>query len=158
MSFNDARGAFPFSLVVRLTFVAAALGTGVVVSACSSSGGRIPADADTQDSFSIDYQFGDLPPGCPPAAGNDKRVGTPCSRTASKTQCGGGLICACQDFNGFVPPDDTPCFCTIPILGKVCGDVPPGYCGQAASCCSYMNVGSICVPDSCLPEMQCPVF
>ena len=144
--------------MVRVAFVAAALGIWAAASACSSSGGRKPADAGTQDSFSIDYSFGDLPPGCPPAAGNDKKVGNPCSKTGSQDQCGGNLICSCKEFFNFVPPDDTPCFCTIPILGKVCADVPPGTCGQGATCCSYMTTGSLCVPDACLAEMACPVF
>ncbi|MEP6652547.1 MAG: hypothetical protein ABJA82_04260 [Myxococcales bacterium] len=158
MSTNTTRGTSAFSLVVRLTLVVAALGSWAVVSACSSSGGKRPEDAGTKDSFSIDYHFGDLPPGCPPAAGNDKQVGTPCSKTAPKTQCGGDLVCACQVFNGVVPPDDTPCFCTLPIPGKLCSMVSPGTCGQGATCCSYKTAGSICVPDACLAEMGCPVF
>jgi hypothetical protein len=133
--------------------VTAALGAWAVVSACSSSGGKRPVDADTQDAFAIDYHFGDLPPGCPPAAGNERKVGTPCSKTADKGQCGGGMICACQPYFGVVPPDDTPCFCTIPFCAN-----SPGFCGQGATCCSYMSSGSICVPDACLPQMQCPVF
>ena len=81
------------------------------------------------DGISFDWRFGDLPQGCPPAAGNEKNVGKPCS--VGGKECSGGLICACEPFAGIMPPADTPCFCTIPILGKTCSDptIPANYCG-----------------------------
>jgi hypothetical protein len=145
-------------VLVRLGSLLLALGAWAVVAACSSSGGRTPPDASGQDSFSLDFKFGDVPVGCPPGVGNDKNVGSFCSKGGG--QCGAGLICACDSFNGLIPPEDTPCFCTIPILGRACNDpmVPAGLCGQSATCCSYMQLGSICVPDICLGSMTCPVF
>ena len=137
----------------------AALALSATTAACSSSGGKRPLDAAVQDGVTIDYSFGDLPPGCPPGVGNDRHVGDVCTKGGG-TPCAQGLICACDSFNGIIPPADTPCFCTIPILGRVCSDpsIPTGYCGQGATCCSYMTLGSICVPDACLQGQQCPVF
>jgi hypothetical protein len=127
--------------------------------ACSSSGGKKPADAGNQDGFTVDYAFGDLPPGCPPTTGNNKHVGDRCTKGGH--ECPGSLICACSEYNGVIPPVGTPCFCTIAIIGAVCSDpvaIPPGTCGQGATCCSYLQLGSLCVPDVCLDGAACPVF
>jgi hypothetical protein len=32
------------------------------------------------------------------------------------------------------------------------------YCGQGATCCGYMDQGSLCVPNACLDSMTCPAF
>lgn len=143
----------------RFALLGAALGAVAMLAAgCSSSGGKRPVgDGGVLDGFAIDYRFGDLPQGCPPATGNNKHVGDDCSNGKACVQ---GLICACETFNGFIPPEDTPCFCTIPIVGRTCSDptVPADTCGQGATCCSYLNLGSICVPDVCLETMTCPTF
>lgn len=108
----------------------------------------------------FDFGFGDLPPGCPPTAGNEKHVGDPCTKGARN--CAPGLLCACDEFNGLVPPADTPCFCTLlipPAPGRTCADPAlAGYCGQGATCCGYMDIAAICVPDVCLNAMMCPTF
>lgn len=142
----------------RIGLLAAALGAWAIVAACSSSGGKRTGDAAApQDGFALDFRFGDLPPGCPPTAGNEKGVGAPCTKGARS--CPTNMICACDEFNGLVPPEDTPCFCTLPILGRVCSDPAlAGYCGQGASCCGYMTFGAICVPDICLDAMMCPAL
>jgi hypothetical protein len=134
-----------------------AVGAWAAAAACSSGGGgKLKPDTAVGDGISFDWSFGDLPPGCPPAAGNEKNVGKPCS--VGGKECPGGMICACEEFAGITPPAGTPCFCTVAILGKQCSDatVPPDYCGTGASCCGYMNQGFICVPDACLTSMMCP--
>ncbi|MBC8133443.1 MAG: hypothetical protein H7X95_10725, partial [Deltaproteobacteria bacterium] len=111
------------------------------------------------DGFSLDYRFGDLPPNCPSGVGNDKRIGAAC--TNGGEECGPGMLCACQAYNGITPPVDTPCFCTVLIPGPCTGGTnppPAGFCGQGATCCSYMQLASICVPDVCLFSMMCPVI
>jgi hypothetical protein len=145
---------------LRLACLVLGLGAWAAVAACSSGGGKRPAtDGAVQDGFALDFRFGDVPAGCPPGVGNDKGVGASCSKTGS-ADCSGGLICACRTFLGFVPPPDTPCFCTVPILGRACDDpaVPAGICGQNATCCSYMQLGSICVPNVCLGSAMCPTL
>jgi hypothetical protein len=146
---------------VRLVLMAAglvmAVGAWASVAACSSGGGKTKPDA-AGDGISFDWRFGDLPPGCPPAAGNEKNVGKICSHGGK--ECPSGLICACESYAGITPPEDTPCVCTIPILGRTCDDpmIPAGYCGTGATCCGYQNIGSLCVPDVCLPAGMCPMF
>jgi hypothetical protein len=134
-----------------------AVGAWATVAACSSGGGKTVPDG-AADGISFDWRFGDLPEGCPPTAGNEKGVGKPCS--VGGNECSAGLLCACDENFGIKPPADTPCFCTQAILGKTCSDpsIPAGYCGTGASCCGYMAVGSLCVPDVCLTAMMCPVF
>ena len=127
---------------------------------CSSGGGGRLQDAAAD--FAIDYRFGDLPPGCPPAAANDKGVGKSCSKGGH--QCSGTQICTCDTTFGVTPPANTPCFCTSWFLnqagsqGQACDAVPAGACGQSATCCGYMNVAAICVPEACLEASACPVF
>lgn len=143
------------STVAGLTI---ALGAWMVVAACSSGGGGKLKDAAVGDGITFDWRFGDLPPGCPPAAPNEKNVGKACSKGGN--ECPQGLICACEEYAGVTPPADTPCVCTIPILGKACDDpmIPAGYCGTGATCCGYNALISLCVPDACLPAMMCPTF
>jgi len=116
---------------------------------------------DASIDFSIDYVFGDLPPGCPPGAGNDKGVGATC--TTGGHQCPSSQICTCDMTLGVTPPQGTPCFCTIPIFSadsskQPCDTIAPGFCGQNATCCAYMSVAAICVPTACLEGSTCPVF
>ena len=127
----------------------------VLLTACSAGGGGKLQDAAAVDGFTIDYRFGDLPPGCPPATANDKGIGAPCTRGGG--QCPSSLNCTCDNFAGVTPPEGTPCFCTIPILQR-CESIPAGTCGQKATCCSYMQQFAICVPDICLESAMCPVF
>lgn len=141
---------------VRLGRLMVAVGAWAVVVACSSGGGKPLQDAAVGDGISFDWRFGDLPAGCPPAAGNEKNVGKICSPGGK--ECPPGLQCACEEYAGITPPADTPCVCTQVILGKTCAEVPAGYCGTGATCCAYMSIISLCVPDVCLPEMMCPTF
>lgn len=126
---------------------------------CSSGGGR-PLDGGLLDVPSFDYRFGDLPPGCPPETGNDKGIGTPCSKGGG--ECTNNLLCTCDlGMLGVPPPDDTPCFCTDVKLSppsdtrRPCEQRPADSCGQDAVCCDYRNVGSLCIPTICLENM-CP--
>jgi len=121
---------------------------------CSSGGGGSLKDAAVTDGITLDFSFGDLPPGCPPMAANDKGVGSTCTRGGM--ECQNNLVCTCDTLLGVTPPSDTPCFCTV--LGFSCpGDADPTYCGQNATCCAYMtNGGAICVPDLCLESGMCP--
>jgi hypothetical protein len=98
----------------------------------------------------------DVPPGCPPGAGNELGIGTPC--TATGTECTGGLQCSCKDWFGYKMPPEMPCFCTSVAFGGTCES-----CGSSATCCSYsipiqtatINV-SACFPAVCAPGNQCP--
>lgn len=143
--------------VIAVGLGAAGIGGGV---GCSSGGGGALQDASAD--FAIDYQFGDLPPGCPPTTGNDKGIGKVCSKGGH--QCSGTQICTCDTNFGVTPPVNSPCFCTAWFLNQAgaqsptCDSVPAGSCGQGATCCGYMNVAAICVPNICLDAMTCPVF
>jgi len=126
--------------------------------ACSS-GSSSNGDAAVQDLVVIDYTFGDLPPGCPPAAPNNVGVGSVCTKGGG--ECQNGLICACDTTLGFVPPDNTPCICTrFKSFSdqRGCGSLPAGFCGEGAICCSYMNAIGLCVPTVCLENAMCPVL
>jgi len=122
--------------------------------ACSSHGGG-NADA-SHDYLTFDVAFGDLPPGCPPAAANDKGIGGPC--TMGGNECKNDLICACEPHAGIQPPDGTPCVCTRLMLTGCSNVNVAQYCGQGAACCSYMDQASICVPLVCLPDGTCPAI
>ena len=133
-------------------------GAWLTVAACSSGGGAKLKDAATQDVFTIDFRFDDLPPGCPPLAANDKGVGARCSAGGNECRSvGAGLICTCDVTLGLTPPPGTPCFCSTAFLAD-CAAVPAGTCGQNATCCSYMQMASLCVPNICLEQAMCPVF
>jgi len=144
-------------VVLGVLVAAAAVGSDL---GCSSGGGGKVQDASTD--FAIDYVFGDLPPGCPPAAPNDKGIGKACTKGGS--ECSAAQICTCNTYLGVTPPADTPCFCTIPILNLAgsqsspCDSVPAGTCGQNTTCCGYQTVAAICVPNACLGAAGCPVF
>lgn len=123
------------------------------MTACAAGGGGT-TDAG-HDYLTFDVSFGDLPPGCPPAAANDKGIGKPC--TVGGSECKNGLLCACEPHLGIQPPDGTPCVCTQ-LIQSGCDAVPIDYCGQDATCCSYMNTLSICVPLACLQDATCPAI
>jgi len=125
------------------------------LAACSSSGGTGSVTDAGIDYLTFDVPFGDLPAGCPPAAANDKGIGAACTKGGN--ECKGGLLCACEPHANIQPPDGTPCVCTQLIFSG-CDTVPVGYCGQGATCCSYMNSVSICVPLVCLENATCPMF
>ena len=119
----------------------------------SSSSGRDGAAADTQITVSLP----DLPPGCPPSAGNDIGVGKPC--TATGTECTGSLQCSCKNWFGYTMPAGMPCFCTNVTTGTKCLS-----CGSSATCCTYdipltipVTV-SACFPAVCAPGGQCPAI
>ena len=131
------------SLLVGLLLVVASF-------SCSSGGGSHDASVDY---LTFDVSFGDLPAGCPPAAANDKGIGGVCTKGGN--ECKSPLLCACEPHANIQPPDGTPCVCTQLILSG-CDAVPTGYCGQNATCCSYMNALSICVPLACLQDATCP--
>jgi hypothetical protein len=125
---------------------------------CSAGGGGQIPDAHVVDAYEVGL---DLPPGCPPATGNDKGVGKPC--TMGGNQCGGGgLLCTCDVFNG-IQLVGVPCICTLATLGSgdpdagdICANLPSNFCGTNAKCCAYMTLGTYCAPNICLPGGACP--
>jgi hypothetical protein len=125
----------------------------LAASACSSGSGSKSDGA--VDYLTFDVPFGDLPPGCPPAAPNEKGIGAVCTKGGG--ECKNGLVCACEPHANILPPEGTPCVCTQ-LIPTGCDLVPLGYCGQGATCCSYMNLASICVPIVCLEDATCPMF
>lgn len=145
-------------VAIRFTFFALlCVGVAAPLGACSS-GSSSTTDAAVLD-LSFDFTFGDLPPGCPPPAPNDKGVGAVCTKGGG--ECKSPLICACDTTLGIVPPDNTPCVCTRLISfnqGQGCASLPADYCGQGAVCCSYMNALGLCVPTVCLENAMCPVL
>jgi hypothetical protein len=123
--------------------------------ACSAGGG---GKLDASFDIALDFLWGDLPEGCPPGVANDKNVGAPCTRNGN--QCNDGMYCTCDMLLGVEPPADTPCLCTQ-VRFLTCDNLAinePGFCGQNATCCGYMNTGSLCVPNACLGEMMCPMI
>jgi hypothetical protein len=135
-----------------------AFGLLVLASACSAGGGGAVDGGLPDGVFEVSL---DLPPGCPPAAGNDKGVGTPCTRGGK--QCKGALLCTCDPQLGALLVG-VPCFCTLAQFAQLgstnpCG--PPltaGYCGTNATCCNYVNTAAYCVPSICLPGNMCLDF
>lgn len=129
------------------------LSVALLSAACSSgSGGNNDA---SHDYLTFDYVFGDLPPGCPPAAANDKGVGAACTKGGG--ECKNNLVCACETTLGIVPPEGTPCICTL-LIPQSCANIPADYCGQDAICCGYMDIAAICVPTVCLDTAMCPAI
>jgi hypothetical protein len=122
---------------------------------CSAGGGGMVPDAHPVDAYEVSL---DLPPGCPPAAGNEKSVGKPC--TQGGKECG-SLQCTCDPFVG-VKVVGIPCFCTLvtlnsnPDAGDLCAALDPNFCGSNAGCCSYLTIGTYCAPEICLPGGVCP--
>jgi hypothetical protein len=99
----------------------------------------------------------DLPPGCPPAAGNEAGVGAPC--TMGGHECSHGTTCACDKTLG-IQLKGVPCICTkfqIAQTADPCGPpLPSTFCGSGAKCCPYLTAAAYCVPDICLPGGMCP--
>ncbi len=129
----------------------------LAASACGSGGGS--GDGGLHDAvFEISV---DLPAGCPPAAGNDKGVGTPC--TMNGKQCKNGLLCTCDPQLGTLLVG-VPCFCTLAQFAQNGSKVPctdsvaAGYCGSNATCCNYLNAAAYCVPSICLRDNMCLEF
>ena len=137
--------------------VACTFGLLLAATACSSGGGH-SNDGATDAIIEVSL---DLPAGCPPPAGNEKGVGTPCTRGGN--QCKNGLRCTCDPQLGALLVG-VPCFCTLAQFaqnGSVtpCTDsVPTGYCGSSATCCNYLNAAAYCVPSICLPDNMCLEF
>ena len=151
----------PSPRVLFLTLVLTVAGLSQLT--CSAGGGNpIPDAHPPVDAYEVSL---DLPAGCPPAAGNDKQVGKPCTRGGG--ECGGGasnLRCTCDDFFT-IRLVGVPCLCTVvtlnstgdPDAGNLCDIQPASVCGTNAGCCAYMSVGTYCVPNICLPGGECPV-
>jgi hypothetical protein len=98
----------------------------------------------------------EIPPGCPPATGNENGVGLPC--TATGTECTGTLQCSCKNWFGYTMPASMPCFCTNVTFGSSCTN-----CGSNTPCCTYTipvsgtNITvSACFPSVCAPNNTCP--
>jgi hypothetical protein len=127
-------------------------------SACSAGGGG-SVDGGSRDGI-VEVSL-DVPPGCPPDAGNAKGIGTPC--TPNGGQCKGDLHCSCDSALGTLLVG-VPCFCSIFQLAQngskaPCTDsVTADYCGAGATCCNYLTTLAYCVPSICLPDNQCLVF
>jgi hypothetical protein len=134
--------------------VATVLVFSLTVGCNSNSSSPSPRDASASDA-QTSYSLPDLPPGCPPAAGNEIGIGKPCTKTG--TECtSSNLNCSCQDWFGQPMPATMPCFCTNVTFGSACAS----SCGSNASCCTYaVTAGltvSACFPAVCAPNGQCP--
>ena len=125
--------------------------------ACQGSGSSGRQDAGPTTDTSGNLSLPEVPPGCPPDAGNSIGIGAPCTKTGN--ECTGGLQCSCKDWYGYTMPASMPCFCTS--VGSACSG-----CGDNASCCSFqVPLGtttlavSACFPAVCLTGgTQCPVI
>lgn len=137
---------------VALWLVLTAAATG----ACSAGGGGAIEGGVEGGIFEVPLN---LPDGCPPAAGNDKGVGAPC--TMGGGQCKGNLRCACDKTLG-VTLVGVPCICTLFQLAEAnstdpCGaPLPADFCGSNATCCPYLTAVAYCVPGICLEGNACP--
>lgn len=138
-------------IVVPLFALGCGQGSG---SSSSRDAGRDGPVADTQTSISLP----EVPPGCPPATGNEIGIGKPC--TATGTECTGSLQCSCKSWFGYPMPASMPCFCTNVAFGSTCS-----ACGSNAPCCTYavpLSTGSVtvsaCFPSVCAPNNQCPAI
>ena len=129
--------------------------------ACSSGHGG-PPDGSSRDGLTYDLSL-DLPPGCPPAQGNEKGVGAPCTRGGH--ECTGNLVCACDTVDGLTL-NGVPCICTLAGLNTKVGAEPPppcssqsaDVCGSGATCCNYGTIAYYCSPNVCLPGGACIDF
>jgi hypothetical protein len=127
---------------------------------CSAGGGGAIPDAGLIDAvFEVSL---DLPVGCPPAVGNDKGVGKPCTRGGGECKSSNStFVCTCDNFLG-IRLDGVPCICTVvtlsqnPDAGDLCAAQSASVCGTGATCCAYMSIGTYCAPDICLPDGLCP--
>jgi hypothetical protein len=133
-----------------------ALGVLVAASACSAGGGGAVEGGVHDAVFEVTLY---LPDGCPPEAGNDKGIGTPC--TMGGGECKGELKCACDPAFG-IQLTGVPCFCTLVQLAQTNSTDPCGppltsdFCGGGAMCCPYQTVAAYCVPSICLQDNMCP--
>src|SRR5260221_3534738 len=134
--------------------VARTLGlSGLLLAAGACSSGSGSGDGGLHDAvFEVSL---DLPAGCPPAAGNDKGVGKPC--TMNGKQCQNGLLCTCDPQLGALLVG-VPCFCTLArpansgIQVPCTESVPASFCRSYATCCHDLNAGAYCVPHIRLPD------
>jgi hypothetical protein len=128
----------------------------VWVSACSAGGGGAVEGGVHDAVYEVSL---DLPPGCPPDAGNSLGVGKPCTRGGH--QCTGNLLCTCDDFL-HIQLVGVPCYCTFAQLAQPgtidpCGPpLSPTFCGAGAMCCPYQSAAAYCVPNICVPDGMCP--
>ena len=133
----------------------------VALGACSSgsSGGGV------HDAAVYDLAL-DLPPGCPPATGNETGVGIPCKADGGECTKPGAppnLLCTCDEAYG-LRLNGVPCICTRVGLNlstavtDPCGALASSPCGSNATCCNYMSEGYFCSPNVCLPGGACIDF
>jgi hypothetical protein len=125
------------------------------------SGGTVtgPKDAQVYD-LAID-----LPPGCPPASGNENGVGIVCTKGGG--ECTKPLICTCDPAFG-LQLNGVPCVCTLAGINTsatvkdpcsaAANGKPAGFCGTDSTCCPYMTIGYYCSPNVCLPGGSCINF
>ena len=130
------------------------------LAACSSGSSSPPRDAAVYD-LALD-----LPPGCPPAGGNEKGVGIPCTKGGGECAKAGvppNLLCTCDEAYG-LQLNGVPCLCTLvginlsTAVTDPCGAQTSPPCGSNATCCNYMSQGYFCSPDICLPGGACIDF
>jgi hypothetical protein len=148
------RELLPLRLSLLLA-VATAFGAGC------HSGATItpPTDAHVYD-LSLD-----LPPGCPPASGNENGVGISCTKGGN--ECKSPLLCTCDQAFG-LQLNGVPCICTIAGINQsasvtdpcsaAANGKPANFCGSDAVCCPYLTVGYYCSPNVCLPGGSCIQF
>jgi hypothetical protein len=125
--------------------------------ACSGGGGN-KGDGSVDAVLEVGL---DWPDGCPPAAANEKGIGTACTRGGN--ECKNGLRCTCDPQLGTLLAG-VPCICTLAQFAQngskdPCTDsVPANYCGSNATCCNVLNSAAYCVPNVCLINDACLVF
>ena len=156
-----SRGMRQFSASARVLrfFATLALSTLAVIG-CSAGGGGVIPDAHPFDAYEVSL---DLPPGCPPAAGNDKGVGKPCTPGGNECPNSDTFRCTCDEFLS-LKLVGVPCFCTLlslnstgnPDAGDLCAAKDPNFCGSNAGCCNVSTIGTYCAPAICLAGGMCP--
>lgn len=134
-----------------------ALFVALCCSACGGGGGGSNDGASLYD-VNMDFEFTDLPPGCPPGKANELGVGKPCTRGGNECHAQ-GLQCTCDSVAGLTPPGSTPCFCTRVYVN---GCSASSVCGTSATCCALQQVAGSgiggCLPNECLDNGACPVI
>jgi hypothetical protein len=124
---------------------------------CHGSDGGGSLDAPGSDAL-LTFMVPEVPPGCPPATGNNIGIGGLCTRNGH--ECANGLSCLCDDRLGFAMPVGMPCFCTNPAVGA-CAYTNPS-CGTNAACCEFpvtaTTLVSGCFPSVCLFDNKCPII
>jgi hypothetical protein len=152
------RQFFASGRLLRHVFFAALSLSSLAVIGCSAGGGGVIPDAHPVDAYEVSL---DLPPGCPPAAGNEKSVGKPCTPGGNECPNNGTLQCTCDPFLT-IRLVGVPCFCTLltvnsnPDAGDLCAAQSPNACGTNAGCCNVSTIGTYCAPEICLPGGMCP--